>query len=52
MKCSWGHENFISDVINSCPGLLDSQDKSYCCYDISNEKTYCCDVMEFALKSS
>lgn len=52
MKCSWGHENFISDVLNSCPALLDPEEKAYCCYDISNKKMYCCDAMEFALKSS
>lgn len=52
MECTFGNKNFISRAINSCPGLLDPMEKSYCCYDISSEKMYCCDAVEFSLQSS
>ncbi|XP_006615012.1 uncharacterized protein LOC102680211 isoform X1 [Apis dorsata] len=52
MECSFGNKNIISKVIDSCPGLLDSSDKSYCCYDFEKNEMYCCDAVEFASKSS
>ncbi|XP_012165950.1 uncharacterized protein LOC105665629 isoform X2 [Bombus terrestris] len=52
MECSLRNSNFITRAINSCPGLLDPTEKSYCCYDITSEKIYCCDAMEFSLQSS
>lgn len=52
MECSFGNKNIISKVIDSCPGILDSSDKSYCCYDFEKNEMYCCDAMEFASKSS
>lgn len=52
MECSFGNKNIISKVIDSCPGILDSNDKSYCCYDFENNEMYCCDAVEFASKSS
>ncbi|XP_076619992.1 uncharacterized protein LOC143341156 isoform X2 [Colletes latitarsis] len=52
MKCSFGNQNFLEKMIDSCPGLLDSSDKSYCCLDVENSRTYCCDAAEFIVKSS
>ncbi|XP_043261881.1 uncharacterized protein LOC122402824 isoform X2 [Colletes gigas] len=52
MKCSFGNQNFLEKMIDSCPGLLDSSDKSYCCLDVENSRTYCCDAAEFVVKSS
>uniref|UniRef100_V9IK26 Uncharacterized protein n=1 Tax=Apis cerana TaxID=7461 RepID=V9IK26_APICE len=52
MECSFGNKNIISKVIDSCPGILDSNDKSYCCYDFEKNEMYCCDAVEFASKSS
>ncbi|XP_017891418.1 uncharacterized protein LOC108631769 [Ceratina calcarata] len=52
MECSFGDTNFISRALNSCPGLMDPAEKSYCCYNIEENKAYCCDSMEFTLNSS
>ncbi|XP_060832160.1 protein shisa-4-like isoform X2 [Bombus pascuorum] len=52
MECTFGNKNFISRAINSCPGLLDPEERSYCCYNMPNESVYCCDAMEFTLQSS
>ncbi|CAL7936028.1 unnamed protein product [Xylocopa violacea] len=51
-ECSFGNKNILSRLIDSCPGLLDSADKSYCCYDIDNNSVYCCDYSEFLFKAS
>ncbi|XP_032673739.1 protein shisa-5-like isoform X2 [Odontomachus brunneus] len=52
MDCSLGRSsNFLEKVVNTCPGILDSRSKSYCCYDIPNDTAYCCDAEEFALKT-
>lgn len=52
MDCSFGaKKNIVAQAFDQCPGFLDSSDKSYCCYDISNERTYCCDAEEFAVKT-
>ncbi|CAK9796864.1 hypothetical protein ANTQUA_LOCUS933 [Anthophora quadrimaculata] len=50
--CSFGNKNIISKMIDSCPGLLDSADKSYCCMDFESKEMYCCNSTEFALKST
>ncbi|KOC65126.1 hypothetical protein WH47_01991, partial [Habropoda laboriosa] len=52
IDCSIGHKNIISKFLDSCPGLLDNQDKSYCCLDFETNEMYCCNRMEFALKST
>ncbi|XP_012153700.1 uncharacterized protein LOC105661747 isoform X2 [Megachile rotundata] len=52
MQCSLGHKNIITEVLDSCPGLLDSSDKSFCCVDIENNRMYCCDQTEFLVKST
>ncbi|XP_011269670.1 protein shisa-5 isoform X2 [Camponotus floridanus] len=50
--CSFGaKKNILDELISKCPGLLDSSDKSYCCYDLANERTYCCDLEEFTVKT-
>ncbi|XP_029038372.1 uncharacterized protein LOC114873816 isoform X1 [Osmia bicornis bicornis] len=52
MQCSYGHKNVLSEILDSCPGLLDSSDKSYCCVDIENNRMYCCDAAEFMTKTT
>ncbi|CAL1686567.1 unnamed protein product [Lasius platythorax] len=52
MECSFGQsKNFLEKALNTCPRLIDSSDKSYCCYDLENESFYCCTAEEFALKT-
>ncbi|XP_029173991.1 protein shisa-5-like isoform X2 [Nylanderia fulva] len=52
MDCSFGQsKNFVDKILKSCPGILDSSDKSYCCYDLVDERAYCCDAEEFAVKT-
>ncbi|KAG7211997.1 hypothetical protein KM043_011192 [Ampulex compressa] len=52
MDCSFGSsKNMFEKIVNSCPMPLQSADKSYCCYDIANESTYCCTAEEFAVKT-
>ncbi|XP_076764061.1 uncharacterized protein LOC143431314 isoform X2 [Xylocopa sonorina] len=51
-ECAFGNKNILSRLIDSCPGLLDSADKSYCCHDIENGAVYCCDYAEFVFKTS
>lgn len=53
MDCNFGNsKNIIDEIVGTCPRpLLDSTDKSYCCIDIKNDKFYCCDAEEFALKT-
>lgn len=52
MQCSLDRSsNFLEKYIDSCPQLFQPAEKSYCCYDIANERVYCCDVTEFALKT-
>ncbi|XP_066582698.1 protein shisa-5-like isoform X2 [Prorops nasuta] len=50
-SCSFQKGNFIDDLVNSCPGLTDSNDKSYCCYDFEREKFECCDIVEYTLRN-
>ncbi|XP_015436687.1 PREDICTED: uncharacterized protein LOC107192025 [Dufourea novaeangliae] len=52
MECSLGPKNFLEKVIDSCPTIFDTSDKSFCCFNIENNKTYCCDATEFAMLSS
>ncbi|KAM0736994.1 hypothetical protein ACS0PU_000565 [Formica fusca] len=52
MDCSFGtNKNVWEKPFTSCPGLLDRSDKSYCCFDIVDQRTYCCDFEEFAVKN-
>ncbi|OAD61957.1 hypothetical protein WN48_05524 [Eufriesea mexicana] len=51
MDCSES-QNTLLKIFQSCPGLLDSYDKSYCCYNIQNRQVYCCDSMEFFMNTS
>ncbi|XP_043289267.1 protein shisa-4-like isoform X2 [Venturia canescens] len=52
MDCNFGQsKNILDEYINSCPGVLQDSSKSYCCYDISKERVYCCDAQEFAIKT-
>ncbi|KAL6425519.1 hypothetical protein ACFW04_009584 [Cataglyphis niger] len=52
MDCSFGTtKNVWEKPFTTCPGFLDSSDKSYCCFNIATERTYCCDWEEFALKN-
>ncbi|XP_078037365.1 uncharacterized protein LOC144470207 isoform X2 [Augochlora pura] len=48
MQCSIGERNIIQSFIESCPGLFESKDKEYCCFNIESSKVYCCDAYEFA----
>ncbi|XP_076645930.1 uncharacterized protein LOC143355196 [Halictus rubicundus] len=48
MQCSFGKESFLDQILKGCPGLLDSSEKSYCCYNLETSKAYCCDAYEFA----
>ncbi|XP_076379114.1 uncharacterized protein LOC143259695 isoform X2 [Megalopta genalis] len=52
MQCSFGERNILQSFIESCPGIFDSSDKAYCCYNIENNKVYCCDAYEFAYMST
>nr|XP_031831583.1 uncharacterized protein LOC116426585 isoform X4 [Nomia melanderi] len=52
MECSFGEKNILQKIIDSCPGIIDSADKSYCCYNIETNKAYCCNAYEFAMLSS
>ncbi|XP_076671348.1 uncharacterized protein LOC143370290 isoform X2 [Andrena cerasifolii] len=52
MECTIGHSNFLEKFMNSCPGLTDHWDKSYCCYDFERSSNYCCTAAEFGLSSS
>ncbi|XP_072747952.1 uncharacterized protein [Anoplolepis gracilipes] len=52
MDCSFGESKTIWEkTLNICPGILDPSYKSYCCYDLANERTYCCDAEQFAVKT-
>ncbi|XP_020287997.1 uncharacterized protein LOC109856768 [Pseudomyrmex gracilis] len=47
MDCSFGSSsNFIEKTLKSCPGILDSSDESYCCYDW-NQHYRCCTLEDF-----
>jgi hypothetical protein len=49
MECSFGNNNFLDKMINSCPRpLIDPSENSYCCYDTSSGSSYCCSAIEFA----
>lgn len=43
--------NFLEKYVRSCPQIFQPAEKSYCCYDIVDERVYCCDAAEFALKT-
>ncbi|EFN75983.1 protein shisa-5 isoform X2 [Harpegnathos saltator] len=51
--CSLGTSNdFLDKITKTCPiPIVGDPSKSYCCYDLPNEKFYCCDATEFALKT-
>ncbi|KAL6256302.1 hypothetical protein P5V15_012419 [Pogonomyrmex californicus] len=50
MECSYGsNQNILEKVFTSCPRpFTDPSDYSYCCYDIPNNRAYCCSAEEFA----
>lgn len=52
LQCSFGEQNFLDQMLTTCPGLLDSSEKSYCCYNLESSKFYCCDVYQFASQAS
>ncbi|XP_076244008.1 uncharacterized protein LOC143185154 [Calliopsis andreniformis] len=57
MDCKIGHttglKNFIDTVTNtnSCPGVFDPAEKSFCCYSL-DRTYYCCDAAEFGITAS
>ncbi|XP_076170531.1 uncharacterized protein LOC143148250 isoform X2 [Ptiloglossa arizonensis] len=53
MECSFGEKSLWNHLIsNSCPGLLDPPSKSFCCLDVENNKSYCCEGHTFALMTT
>uniref|UniRef100_A0A0C9R491 Shisa4_2 protein n=1 Tax=Fopius arisanus TaxID=64838 RepID=A0A0C9R491_9HYME len=50
MDCNFGtSSNFLEKSLNTCPGILDSSDKAFCC--VGTNSIHCCDAQEFALST-
>ncbi|KAL2749546.1 protein shisa-5-like isoform X2 [Vespula maculifrons] len=50
MECTYKEsKNVFEKMITSCPVLWGDSNKSYCCYDLTNENFYCCTKEEFAM---
>ncbi|PSN34451.1 hypothetical protein C0J52_21470 [Blattella germanica] len=50
MECKLGHESNFAEKLNfinpsSCPTIIDTSDKQYCCN--RDGRVYCCDAAEF-----
>jgi len=52
MECTIGNNrNVFEKIFTNCPRFNDPSENSYCCYDLSIDKGYCCNAEEFAMKT-